>query len=157
MKTHSFQAGKYDFSIQTPNDWLSTTESGTPILRARDAKLLMSAKDSLFSPAVNLLTAPIQKPVGDTQTFVNEWFEGVPIETMFPRFRLLSHRASRVSNSPAARFEFEFEKANHKWFAITLVVSDGQSVHVLDGSFLSSDRPAWHSVVNDILDSFRIS
>jgi hypothetical protein len=159
MNTYTYYEGRHEFTIQAPSYWreIKDAASGSAILCPRNATTLASPKGPSFSPAVSLLTAPSRKPIGDIQKFVDEWFKGVPIETMFPRFSLLSHRSSHVSNLPAAWFEFEFDKANHKWFAIMLVVSDGQSVHVVDGSFLSSDRLAWHTVIKDVLNSFRVS
>lgn len=156
MITHTFYAAEYEFTFSVPEDWFESG-SDSVVLRPGDAIILESSEGPVFSPAITFHTAPICNPDDNIQKFLDEWFDGLDMEAIWQRFNLVSHTSCKVCDFPAARFEFEFDKYIQRWTAMALVISDGLYVHYVDGSFLSCDYSACHSVIRDILDSFRVS
>lgn len=149
----------YELTVRIPLDWLHGNTSTGYILRPADAKSLSSPEGPVFSPAILLMSAPIQKPIKDIQELLDGWFdeESRRVTKVFDCFELVSQRVSKVSGCPASWFEFQFDKLNHRWVAIALVVSDGRVVHYADGSFLVSDQSLQYKMVKDVLESFCVS
>ena len=155
----SIEALNYEITVRIPLDWLHGNTNAGYILRPADAMSLPSPEDPVFSPAILLMSAPIQKPIKDIQELLDGWFdeESRKVTKVFDCFELVSQRASKVSGYPASWFEFQFDKLNHRWVAIALVVSDGRVVHYADGSLLASDQSLQYKIVKDVLESFCVS
>jgi hypothetical protein len=91
----------YELSVRIPLDWLHGNTNTGYILRPADTKSLPCPEGPVFSPAILLMSAPIQKPIRDIQEFINAWFDEES-QRMFYRFEFVSQRASNATGCPAS-------------------------------------------------------